>query len=278
MSRLQQSLAGKSAIVTGGARGLGESMSKALALAGASVVIADVNVETDISWYKEFRGKVTIVKADVRSYDDAQMVIGMCIERYGSMDILINNAGILMREVRKRVATEGLVKFWDVDRDTFCWFLDVHVIGSFLMSKAAVHEMRKVGRGRIISVTTSFPTMLGEGRTPYGPAKAAMEALAAVMARDLEGSGITVNVVIPGRTALSESESRRTDASVRRPNGRRLQPRNPPEIMGPPVVWLASDQASHIHGLRITCNKWNPSIDPLEAIKVASTPIGWLEG
>ena len=268
-------LKGKTAIVTGGSRGLGAAMAQALLAAGASVLVADISPDTETQQHDQNTGRITTVKADISVPDDVQMVVESCLEIYGSIDILVNNAGILMREVRKKVGKEGQIGFWEVDVETFRWFLDVHVIGSFLMSKAVLPTMTKRGSGRILTVTTSFPTMQGKGRTPYGPAKACMEALAAVMAKDLEGTGITVNVVIPGQAVTSTDDAIDDSHDLRDSDGRRIVPRNPPEIMGPPVVWLASDAANDVTGMRIISNRWDINVDPFLALQKAGTEIGW---
>lgn len=256
-------LDGKSVIVTGGARGLGAAMAAALLAAGARVVIADINPEVD-SRLEANGDRIKIIKADVTDPSDVAMVAKLCVNTYGGIDALVNNAGVLMREVRKRIQKpEGRISFWEVDSETMRFFINVHVVGSFQMTKAVLPFMLEKGVGRIITVTTSFRTMLGPGRTPYGPAKAAMEALATVMGRDLENTGITVNVLIPGGPA-------RESLSI--PVG---QGRIDREIMGPPIVWLVSHQSDGVTGKRFIASLWDPKLEPNDAQKLAGSNIAW---
>jgi 3-oxoacyl-[acyl-carrier protein] reductase len=165
------------------------------------------------------------------------------------------------------------VNFWDVDAETVRRFLDVHAVGSFLMAKAAVPHMVEQGSGRIITISTSFSTMLDGGRTPYGPAKAAMEAFAAIMADDLIGTGVTVNVLIPGHPH-SKRASAATDAS-RWPDGKRVVPRVPPAVMAAPVVWLASDESADVTGCRFIATDWAAAPTQAQAIEASRAQIAW---
>ena len=260
---LSQILEGKSVIVTGGARGLGAAMATSLLNAGAQVVIADIDIDVGPR-FASYYDRVKLIRADVTNSDEVEMVADACANTYGRIDALINNAGVLMREVRRRIdKPEGRILFWEVDTETIKFFIDVHVIGSFQMAKAVLPFMMKQAAGRIITITTSFRTMLGPGRTPYGPAKAAMEALAAVMAKDLESTGVAVNVLIPGGPA-------RESLSIPQGFGR-----IEPGIMGPPVVWLVSDQSAGVTGKRFVASLWDTNLDPTEAQKLAGSNIAW---
>ena len=245
-------------------------MTAALLASGARVLVADIDPlpAGDISAHTD---RLAVVRADVTDEAQAGAAVRACLDHFGALDTVVNNAGILMREVRKRIGGEGPVRWWDVDAATIRAFIDVHVVGAFLMAKAALPHMMARGSGRIIFVTTSFSTMLDAGRMPYGPAKAAMEASASVMAKDLAGTGVTVNVVIPGHPppgTRARSEARLAD-------GRHIQPRVPPEVMGPPVVWLSSADASGVTGMRFIANRWDPTVAPSVAMERAGAPIGW---
>ena len=118
----------------------------------------------------------------------------------------------------------------------------VNASAVFLLSRAVVKPMLERKWGRIINVTTSLGTMLHGGWTPYGPSKASAEALSAVMAADLEGTGVTVNVVIPGGTVntpmIPKEAPFARDALLQ------------PDIMLPPLLWLVSPAADHVTGKR----------------------------
>ncbi|MBO0822677.1 MAG: SDR family oxidoreductase [Actinobacteria bacterium] len=266
-------LAGTAAVVTGGARGLGRTMADALVEAGASVLVADINPDPQLAGHD----KLIQIRGDVTQPADAEECVGTCVDRFGRIDVLVNNAGILMRTARARTGIEGRVNFWDVDADTVRLFLDVHAVGSFLMAKAAVPHMMSQGRGRIVTVSTSFSTMLDGNRTPYGPAKAAMEAFASTMSHDLADTGVTVNVLIPGHPrGPHKAEVSGADAE-RGPDGKRLVPRVPVGIMGPPIVWLASDASNGVTGRRFIATHWDTSLEPDDAAAGASYPLAWAQ-
>jgi NAD(P)-dependent dehydrogenase (short-subunit alcohol dehydrogenase family) len=109
--------------------------------------------------------------------------------------------------------------------------------------------------------------MLRKGFTPYGPSKAAAEALTAIMAADLEGSGVTANVLVPGGptdTAMVPPYAPFERASL-------LQP----SVMVPPLLWLLSDASAGVSGQRFRACYWDPSIDPAEAARAAMAPVAW---
>jgi NAD(P)-dependent dehydrogenase (short-subunit alcohol dehydrogenase family) len=123
------------------------------------------------------------------------------------------------------------------------------------------------GWGRIITVTTSFDTMLAAGLSAYGASKAALEASCASFAKDLDGTGVTVNILVPGGP---------TDTPGFFPPG---MPRPPilldPEIMRVPVVWLASSQSDGITGSRFVARDWDLSLPPAEAAARVRAPAAW---
>ena len=121
--------------------------------------------------------------------------------------------------------------------------------------------------GRIVNVTTSLGTMLHGGWTPYGPSKASAEALSAVMAADLEGTGVTVNVVIPGGTVNTSMIPKEAPFA----RDALLQP----DIMLPPLLWLVSSAADHVTGKRFLGSSWNKQLGADAAAEKAGAPIGW---
>jgi len=135
------------------------------------------------------------------------------------------------------------------------------------MVRAALPHMKAAGWGRIVNNTTSFLSMLRV--LPYGATKAALEAMSAVWAAELADTKITVNVLIPGGptdTAFVADES-----GI--PRDHMLKP----EIMGPPVAWLISDDSQNVTGRRITAANWDTRLPPAEAARVSSRAIGWPE-
>jgi gluconate 5-dehydrogenase len=157
--------------------------------------------------------------------------------------MLVNNAGIGMRTVNPRFMSEPQ-PFWQVGPAGFRDVVETKVVGCFLMARAVVPLMLREGGGRIVNISMNEQTMVRRGFVPYGPAGAGVEALSRVMAADLAGSPVTVNILLPGgatRTGMIPDEA---SAEVR---AAMLDP----AVMGPPIVWLASGQAAGVHDRRI---------------------------
>jgi NAD(P)-dependent dehydrogenase (short-subunit alcohol dehydrogenase family) len=136
-----------------------------------------------------------------------------------------------------------------------------------ILVRAALPQMKARGFGRIVNNTTSYITMLRV--LPYGAAKAAFESMSAVWAKELDGGPVTVNVLVPGGptdTPFIAPESGW-------PRDKMLRP----DIMGPPIRWLMSDDAATFNGQRITAARWDVQLPPADAAKRASRAIGWPE-
>src|SRR6266436_3871859 len=124
-------------------------------------------------------------------------IAGRTRDRFGRIDILVNNAGIGPGAIRPD-SWQRPLKFWEITPGQWRRFVAVHTTAPLALTNAVVPEMMREGWGRIINVTTSLGTMLNAGSPTYGPSKAALEALSAIMAKDLDGTGVTVNVLVPG--------------------------------------------------------------------------------
>ena len=135
------------------------------------------------------------------------------------------------------------------------------------MTRAVAPHFLAQGWGRIIGVTTSLNTMYNPGGTPYGPSKAAHEAFIAMASRELEGTGVTVNVLVPG--GMSNTNLIPDDAAHRREG--MIQP----DVMRAPVVWLASDASDGINGMRFIGYYWDESLPLEERIQRAGAPAAW---
>ncbi len=146
-------------------------------------------------------------------------------------------------------------------------FVAVHNNAPMALSRAVVHEMMARGWGRIVNVTTSLGTMIREGSPTYGPSKAALEAFSAIMAKDLAGTGVTVNVLVPG--GVTNTLMVPLEAGYNR--GEMIQP----EVMAPPLVWLVSEAAAEITGRRFLAVHWDPKLPPAEAAEKAGAPVAW---
>jgi 3-oxoacyl-[acyl-carrier protein] reductase len=262
---------GKIAIVTGGASGMGRIMARALLDNGAKVAAVDRNPEGLASFVKEAAAmgagdRLATFAVDVRYVAPVEQVVARTIAHFGGLHALINNAGLGMHQVLH--ATNRKIKFWEAPPDKWQALMDVNVRGAFLTSRAVVPHFLKQKWGRIVNVTTSFDTMLEEGFSPYGPSKAALEAQSAIWAKDLAGTGVSLNILIPGGAAD-------TPFVPDRPGLDRARDLVRPEVMAAPIVWLVSDESDGVSGCRFVGRLWNGNLPPSEAAAQNKAPIGW---
>ncbi len=183
-------LRGRTAVITGGSRGLGEAMAKALAAAGAQVALVARNLEKLEGVRKaieEKGGRAAIFSADVTREDQVAALPHAIQEKFGDAQILINNAGTNLRK--------NLVDF---TLEEFRAVLDASLISTFLMCRAFVPGMRGSGYGRIVNMTSILSHVSLPGRAAYSSAKAGLLGLTKALALELAGDGITVNGVSPG--------------------------------------------------------------------------------
>jgi NAD(P)-dependent dehydrogenase (short-subunit alcohol dehydrogenase family) len=189
------------AIVTGAAGGIGTAMTRGLLAAGIRVAGVDRDREP-----LEARGDGTrtgkaaellTIQTDLSSDSATGEIARATRARFDRIDILVNNAGIGPGAIRPD-SWQRPLKFWEITPDQWRRFVAVHTTAPWALTNAVVPEMMREGRGRIVNVTTSLGTMLNAGSPTYGPSKAALEALSAIMAKDLDGTGVTVNVLVPG--------------------------------------------------------------------------------
>ncbi len=262
-----QSLDGRVAVVTGAASGMGRVMARALAAAGAKVAGIDIaasgleRLAAEPALAAKFRGII----ADVSRSADCRGAVRRVIEAFGALDILINCAGISMSTAADHA--EARIKFFEADAEGWQRILAVNCIGAFLMARFAAEPMVERGWGRIVNVTTSFDTMLAAGLSAYGASKAALEAMSVTWAKDLEGTGVTVNILVPGGP---------TDTPGFFPPGKpRPSVLLDPEIMGAPVVWLASPQSDGISACRFIARDWDRNLPPAEAAARVRAPAAW---
>jgi NAD(P)-dependent dehydrogenase (short-subunit alcohol dehydrogenase family) len=259
-------LAGKAAIVTGGASGMGKVMAGALAEAGADVAAVDLNADGLAALADDpmLSGKhVETITLDVSQLGACQDAVARVAKTLGGPDILINCAG-----VSNTPATQGKphpVRFWEMDPEGWLRIQLINSAGQYFMAHAAVPHMLAKGWGRIINVTTSFDTMLAVGMSGYGPAKSALEANTVIWAKELADTGVTANVLVPGGP---------TDTPFLPPEA----PRDnlvQPEVMGPPVQWLASAGSDGVTGRLFIARDWDPSLPPADAAERCSSPAAW---
>lgn len=259
---MSENLQGKVAIVTGGGRGLGRSMALALARAGAHVTITAARAKVQIDAVAmEARGNnILPLLADVSREEECVRVVAETVKRFGAVDILVNNAGRGMRFVSETFMTQP-TRFWETDPAIRRMVIDTNINGPFLMARAVVPSMLQRRWGRIINISANHETMRRRGFSPYGPSKAALEAESIVWAQDLEGTGVTVNEILPGGATRTGMVPDSVPETIQK---KLLDP----AIMGAPLVWLASAASESVSGKRINAARWDPA-QPLAAFDTA---------
>jgi 3-oxoacyl-[acyl-carrier protein] reductase len=265
-------LEGKIAIVTGAAspRGLGRAMTEALVKAGARVSMMDINqqwLDETSNYMREIGGDDCVMTqvVDVTSIGEAERSIERTIEELGGLHILVNNAGVAPPKML--LGGEASNNFWEISAEEWDRVVAVNSNGPFYMTRTVVPHMLAQGWGRIIGVTTSMNTMYRAGAAPYGPSKAAHEALVAMASRELEGTGVTVNVLVPG--GMASTDLIPDDTDYQRENMIK------PDVMMAPVVWLASDESNDINGQRFIGYNWDEELPLAERLEKSAAPAAW---
>jgi len=246
MTDMTESAGCKTALVTGGTSGLGLAMAAALAEAGVRVAITGRSGERAAAAAAPLPGAFGVTM-DVRDHGSVASAVATAWSRLGGIDLLVNNAGIGMRTVNPRFLTEPR-GFWTVPADGFRDVIATNLTGYFLVAREITPRMLDAGRGRIVNISVNLTTMTRAGFVPYGPSRAGAESLSRIMAADLRGTSVTVNMLLPGgatRTGMVPDEH-----AV---GARRLLE---PEVMGPPIVWLASAAAAGVTDERIVATEF----------------------
>jgi gluconate 5-dehydrogenase len=241
-------LAARAVLITGAASGLGLAMASALAEAGAAVAVTGRSGERAREIATGLPNAIGI-ELDVRDESSVARAVDEAWTELGGIDMLVNNAGIGMRTVNPRFLEEPQ-PFWKVTPAGFRDVVETKLMGCFLTAREVVPLMLEHGGGRIVNISMNEGTMVRQGFVPYGPSGAGVEALSRVMAADLAGSSVTVNILLPGgrgtRTGMVPDDA---PAEVQ---ARLLDP----AVMGPPIVWLASQAATGLHDARIIANEF----------------------
>ena len=270
---MNMELEGKVAIVTGAAGGLGREFVQGLLGAGARVAALDVDeggLDALAAKHREEAGAGRFVtrRTDIGSYEECEAAVAKTRESLGGLHVLVNNGAMGMGVIRMDHMT-NLIEIHEIEPDVWDRFVTVNLSGAWYMTRAAIEELLAQRWGRIVNVTTSFFTMLRGRFHPYSPPKAGLEAMSAGHAKEFEGRGVTVNVVVPGGpadTPMVPPESGIDRAAMVRPSA-----------MVPPVLWLCSDVGGGWTGHRYVAGSWDASLDPAAAAEGCRAPIGWEE-
>lgn len=267
----EKNLTGRVAIVTGGGGGMGRAITLALIERGARVAVLDVRekpvqaVCREAARFSDVECTLALIN-DITEPGSCDMAVRGTVDAFNSVDILVNAAGLGMQTLRDDYWNKP-VRFWEADVDRFQAMMAVNWNGAFMMARAVAPHMIKAGWGRILNVTTSLDTMCTAGYTPYGPSKAALEAATAIWAKDLDGTGVTANVVVPGgpvNTGFIPANAPFDRAKLTQP-----------EVMCAPILWLCTTEADGITNRRYVARNWDPALPPAEAEQKAGAPCAW---
>jgi len=228
---------GRTAIVTGSTRGIGESIARRLADEGASVVVSGRTVEEGeavATAIREAGGEASFVRTDMRDPESTEGLIEGAVERYGGVDVLVNNAAV----ETNTGADEATREDWDL-------VVETDFRGYWLCAREAVRHMDE---GAVVNVSSNHALLTMPEMFPYNAVKSGIEGMTRAMALDF-GPGVRVNAVAPGwiavdRTMRETSEERRRELAGIHPVGRIGEP----EDVAAPVAFLASDEAGYITG------------------------------
>ncbi len=234
--------ADQTVIVTGGAGGIGRACAELFAKERASVVIADIDVqggESAANSIVEAGGTAAFIKCDVGDRGSATGLVDQTIQRFGRLDVLVNNAGIIKA-----------ADFLEISEADFDSVMRVNLKGAFLVGQAAARAMVKAGKGAIVNMSSANAVLAIPNQIPYVVSKGAMNQLTNVMALALADKGVRVNAVGPGSIMTDMLKTIMTDEAARH----KILSRTPlgrcgePEEMARVVAFLASDDASYITG------------------------------
>jgi len=264
-------------IVTGGLRGLGRAMAIGLA-AGGHRVVAVGHLQQDVEpllgdpKLASCRDRIAPLVSDIRDPAACDRTVEAAFDRFGQLDGLINNAGLTFTYISPDGKGGPGPRFWEIADEITQNVINTNYVAAAQMAKRVAAHLVPKGWGRIVNVTTKLETMNRPGTTPYGPSKAALEMASEVWAKETAGTGVTVNILNPGAGAHTEGiapELRKASREGRL--GRFIEP----EEMVPPLLWLVSDAANPVNGMRFDANAWDATLPPAEAAARTGIPAGF---
>jgi 3-oxoacyl-[acyl-carrier protein] reductase len=239
-------LAGKVALVTGAAQGIGKAVSLLLARNGADIIVSDVNLEKSEETAKEVQTlgrKALAIKADVARIEDVEKMVEGIVAQFGHVDILVNNAGIARDKLILRMTEED----WDA-------VLNINLKGTFNCTKAVVRHMSKQRSGKIVNIASVVGEMGNAGQGNYAASKAGVIGFTKTIAREFAQRGINVNAIAPGyiETPMTDALPDKAKEELKR-----LIPMDrlgKPEDVAEAVLFLVSESANYITGQVLNVN------------------------
>jgi 3-oxoacyl-[acyl-carrier protein] reductase len=261
---LEIDLSGRVALVTGGSRGLGRADALTLARAGADVVIADIQVESDDSdvaeWgplaqvakaqgivyteatareIQELGRRAAAIKCDVTDREQVDATVARAVEEFGSVDILVNNAGTL----------DHAAQFHNQSPDLWQRDLDVNLTGAFNCAQSVWPHMRERGWGRIVNMASVAGTLGGFGQASYSTTKAGLLGLTKTLAMEGGRHGITCNAIVPGVIGTEAFHFANAEMNERIVNRTVFKHAGDPQDVANAIAFLCSDLAAYITGV-----------------------------
>ncbi len=210
-----------------------------------------------------------IARGDVGDAVECEAIVAATVAHFGTVDALVNNAGLNLSTTRDDAGGAHPQRFYDVPIEQWQSIWTTNTAGPFFMARAVAPRLVAQGWGRIINHVTSYRTMTRGGEHPYGPSKAALESMTTIWAKDLADTGVTVNAILPGGGA----DTRMVAQDAVRDRSKLIQP----SVMAPLIRYLISDESNLVSGRRFIGALWKPHAGIQENISASSTVSGWPE-
>ena len=231
---------GKNVIVTGASRGIGLTIAQAFAAAGANVAICATKQEVlnaAAETLKPFGGKIFTQVVNVSKAEDCENFVANAVKEFGSLDVLVNNAGITKDNLTVRMSEED----WDA-------VLNVNLKGTFLMSKAALKVMFKKRSGNIVNISSVVGQMGNPGQANYVASKAGIIGLTKTWAKEFGSRNVRVNAVAPGFVQTAMTEQLPQEVKEKALDAVPLKRFATPDDIAKAVLFLAGEDAAYITG------------------------------
>ncbi|MBG0855801.1 3-oxoacyl-ACP reductase FabG [Streptomyces spinoverrucosus] len=233
-------LEGQSVIITGAGQGIGLAIARVFAAQGARLIVADIDLDAAEAAAKSLcdtGAQASAVRCDVTVEDQVEALAGAAVERYGALDVLVNNAGITRDATLRRMTVQ---QFREV--------MDVHLVGTWLGLKYAAARMREQGGGAVVNISSISGKVGLPGQTNYSAAKAGVVGMTKAAAKELAHLGIRVNAIQPGLVRTAMTEALRPDIWEEKLAGVPMGRAAEPEEIGKVALFLASELSSYMTG------------------------------
>jgi len=248
-------LAGKVAVVTGGASGIGRAVVERFAAEGARVVIADIDADAGQALAAELGDVAAFERTDVTDADQVQALVDATVSRFGGLHVMVNNAGV----------ASAMTRFLHDDLSDFRRVVDINLLGVLLGSQRAARHMKENGGGSIVNLSSTAGIDAGAGLITYRATKAAVLHASRSIALDVAQYGIRVNCIVPGqiKTAMTTY-----DMDAVRELTQPLPREGRPEDVAEAAVFLAGDRSAQITGIALPVDGGTTAGPPAAQLKL----------